>query len=123
MTDAKIAASEAALIAKYGDKIVVGSVRRAPSGSKYGNKMLVKINTVGIDGKPDGNTVEVATSDVFQVRHTDEVRAAIAKQKAADKRAAAKKTKTTPTKAKVSKTAKPAKKTPVKRTRKAKATA
>jgi len=85
--DTTIAKSEAKLIAKYGDKIVVSSVRRAPAGSKYGNKMLVDINTTGLDGKPDGNTRTVATSDVFQVHHTEEVAEQLRKQKLADKRA------------------------------------
>lgn len=86
----KIATAEANLVEKHGSKIVVGSVRRAPAGSKYGSKMMVTINTVGVDGTPDGQTREVATSDVHQVHHTDEVRKELAKQRAADKRAAAK---------------------------------
>lgn len=83
----KIASTESKLMEKYGSKIVPGSVRRAPKGSKYGKKMLVTINTVGMDGKPDGNTREVATSDVFQVSHTEEVRKQLANQRAKDKRA------------------------------------
>ena len=87
---AAIARSEASLIAKYGDKIVAGTVRRAPEGSPYGNKMLVDINTRGIDGQPDGNTRTVATSDVFQVYHTEEVATELRKVHMAEKRAAAK---------------------------------
>ena len=81
-------AVEAKLVAKYGDKIVQGSVRRAPEGSKYGQKMLVDIKTRGLDGEYDGNTRTVATSDVFQVHHTEEVAAELRKQRAAEKRAA-----------------------------------
>lgn len=85
-----IAKAEAKLHAKYPSKIVAGSVRRAPEGSKYGKKLLCDINTVGIDGDFDGNTRTVATSDVFQVSHTVEVAAELRKVQAADKRAAAK---------------------------------
>ena len=87
---AAIQKAELALVAKYGSKIVVGSVRRAPEGSKYGLKMLVTINTRGLDGEFDGSTREIASSDVFQVHHTPEVAAEMRKQRAADKRAAAK---------------------------------
>lgn len=85
---AKVVGVEAQLIAKYGDKIVPGSVRRAPEGSKYGRKMLVDIKTRGLDGEYDGNTRTVATSDVFQVHHTEEVKAELKKQRMAEKRAA-----------------------------------
>jgi len=84
---AKIVGIEAQLVAKYGDKIVPGSVRRAPEGSKYGRKMLVDIKTRGLDGKYDGNTRTVATSDVFQVHHTEEVAVEMKKVRAAEKRA------------------------------------
>ena len=88
LEQAKVSATEASLIAKYGDKIVPGSVHRAPSGSKYGEKMLCKIRTRGLDGEYDGNERTVATSDVFQVHHTEEVAAALRKQRQAEKRAA-----------------------------------
>lgn len=84
---AKIAATESALVTKYGDKIVPGSVRRAPEGSKYGRKMLVDIRTRGLDGEYDGGTRTVATSDVFQVHHSDEVAAELKKLRLAEKRA------------------------------------
>lgn len=87
---ATITKAEAKLLAKYGDKIVKGSVRRAPAGSKYGQKLLCDINTRGVDGKFDGNTRTVATSDVFQVHHTEEVAAELKRQAAAERRAAAK---------------------------------
>lgn len=85
-----IAKAEAKLQAKYGDKVVEGSVRRAPAKSKYAGKLLCKIRTVGIDGKRDGKTREIATSDVFQVHHTTEVAAELRKLRAKEKRAAAK---------------------------------
>lgn len=88
--DAKIVGIEAQLVAKYGDKIVPGSVRRAPEGSKYGRKMLVDIRTRGLDGNFDGNTRTVATSDVFQVHHTEEVAVEMKKVRAAEKRASKK---------------------------------
>jgi hypothetical protein len=87
---AKVTGTEAKLTAKYGDKIVPGTVRRAPEGSKYGRKMLVDIRTRGLDGEYDGNTRTVATSDVFQVHHTDEVAKELRKQRMAEKRAARK---------------------------------
>jgi hypothetical protein len=81
-TDPKIAAAEAKLQAKYGKKIVTGSVRRPRTKAEketYGTKLLVDINTVGVDGKPDGKTRTVATSDVFQIHHQPEVKAELAK--------------------------------------------
>ena len=78
-TDTKVSTAEERLVAKYGDKIVAGTVRRAPEGSKYGNKLLVDIRTRGVNGEYDGNTRTVATSDVFQVHHTEEVRAELKK--------------------------------------------
>ena len=87
---AAVEKAQKSLDAKYGDKIVEGSARRAPEGSKYGKKILVTINTKGEDGEFDGNTREIASSDVFQVHHTVEVATAVRKQRAADKRAAAK---------------------------------
>lgn len=86
---AAIAKAEAALVEKYGSKIVVGSARRA-TDARFGRKIMVKINTIGIDGKPDGKDREIASSDVFQVHHTIEVATELRKAKAADKRAAAK---------------------------------
>jgi hypothetical protein len=87
---AAIAKAELALVTKYGSKIVTGSVHRAPAGSKYGTKMLVTIYTKGLDGEFDGETRTIASSDVFQVSHTEAVSAELRKQRAADKRAAAK---------------------------------
>lgn len=60
-----VRADEATLIKKY-KHIVPGSLRF----SKATNKQMVTINTTGIDGKPDGQTREIATSDLFHVRHT-----------------------------------------------------
>jgi len=90
---AKLQGIEAQLIAKYGERIVPGSVRRAETAeevARYKRKALVTINTLGVDGTLDGNTRVVATSDVFQVKHTPEVKAELNKAKAKDKRAAAK---------------------------------
>jgi hypothetical protein len=90
---AKLQGIEAQLIAKYGERIVPGSVRRAESAeeiARYKRKALVSINTIGLDGKPDGLTRVVATSDVFQVKHQPEVADALRKAAAKDKRAAAK---------------------------------
>ena len=89
---AKVAATEAKLIAKYGDRIVKGSCRRADLSNAdeacYGQKMLVNINTLGVDGSFDGNTRRVATSDVFQVKHTATATATLRKARLADKRKA-----------------------------------
>jgi hypothetical protein len=49
--------------------------------------MLVTINTRGMDGEFDGNTREVATSDVHQVHHTEGVDKELGKQRDAEKRA------------------------------------
>lgn len=80
---ATIAKAEQRLVEKHGNRIVKGSVRRADKKNKdeakYGNKLLVTINTIGVDGKPDGKTLTVATSDVHQVKHTPEVKAALQK--------------------------------------------
>ena len=86
----KLQKIEQSLIDRYGDKIVKGSVRRAPKDSEYGTKVLVDIRTVGLDGQFDGNTRTVATSDVWQVHHTEEVTRELRKQRAAEKRAAKK---------------------------------
>ncbi|MBD3353627.1 MAG: hypothetical protein GF364_19240 [Candidatus Lokiarchaeota archaeon] len=75
---ATIKKAEENLVAKHGGRIVKGTVRRAKTKAEketYGNKLLVDINTVGVDGKPDGNRLTVATSDVHQVQHTPEVKA------------------------------------------------
>jgi hypothetical protein len=87
LEQAKLAATEAQLIAKYGDKIVPGTVRRS-TDPKYGSKLLVDIQTRGLDGEFDGNTRTVATSDVFQVHHTTEVAVELRKLRAKEKRAA-----------------------------------
>lgn len=86
--DPKIAAAEAKLQAKYGKKIVKGSVRRPRTKAEketYGTKLLVDINTVGVDGKPDGKTRTVATSDVFQIHHQPEVKEALIKAQRSEK--------------------------------------
>ena len=86
---ATLAKAEAALVEKHGHKVVEGSARRAPAGSKWGTKVLVTVRTRGLDGLWDGNTREVATSDVWQVSHTEAVTAQLRKQRASDKRAKA----------------------------------
>lgn len=87
--DTAIQAAETRLIAKYGDKVVPGSVHRA-TDPRYGNKLMVTINTRGLDGEYDGQTRTVATSDVFQVHHTDEVAAELRRARQAERRAARK---------------------------------
>jgi len=82
-----LANAEAKLVEKHGTKIVIGSARRA-TDPRYGKKIMVTINTRGLDGEFDGGTREVATSDVHQVHHNDEVAAQLRKQRAAEKRAA-----------------------------------
>ncbi len=57
--------TEAELIAKY-PQVVKNTLR------KEGNKQMVTIKTLGLDDKPDGNTRDVFTSDLFQVKHTEE---------------------------------------------------
>ena len=70
-----LAEREQRLVDKYNSKsfqkVIPGSIKRG-TGS-YEGKLVIKINTVGIDGKPDGNTRLVATSDVHEVQHTKEV--------------------------------------------------
>ena len=85
---AKMAATEATLVAKYGDKIVAGSCERGTG--KWSSKITVEIRTRGIDGEFDGKTMRIATSDVFQVHHQPEVRDALRKLRSAEKRAAKK---------------------------------
>lgn len=85
---AKIAAAEASLIAKYGKKVVPGSVRRAKSKAEkdtYGSKLLCEIRTVGLDGKSDGKTRVVATSDVWQIHHQPDVKEALRKVQRSEK--------------------------------------
>lgn len=58
---------ERKLMAKYGDKIVADTVKYDDVAKKY----RVTIRTVGLDGKSDGNTRNIFTSDVFQVHHIE----------------------------------------------------
>lgn len=83
---AKIAASEARSIALHGNRIVPGTTRRDPNSTK----MLVTIRTMGLNGKPDGGTREVYTSDVFQVHHQEGVKKSLKTTKSADKAKATK---------------------------------
>jgi hypothetical protein len=83
---AKIAASEARSIALHGNRIVPGTTRRDPNSTK----MLVTIRTMGLNGKPDGGTREVYTSDVFQVHHQEGVKKSLKTTKSADKAKAVK---------------------------------
>ena len=85
LTVAKLEAAEAKLIAKYGDKVVAGTANLG--AGKYEGKITVEIRTRGLDGEFDGKTLRVATSDVFQVHHQPEVRDALRKLRAAEKRA------------------------------------
>lgn len=67
-----LAASEAALVEKHGDKIVLGSIRRARKGTKHEGKLTVEVYTLNEHGERDGKTLRVATSDVHQVSHQPE---------------------------------------------------
>ena len=81
---------EADLIAKGHTHIVPGSLRFDTDA----NKQKVTINTVDENGIPDGNTREIATSDLHQCRTTVETKErmdrAKANEKAKAKRARAK---------------------------------
>jgi hypothetical protein len=52
------------------------------------NKQKVTIRTRGVDGEYDGNTREIATSDLFQCFWTEDTKKALDKAKAKAKRAA-----------------------------------
>jgi hypothetical protein len=60
--------------------IVEGSLRFEETGH-HANKQTVEIKTVGVDGKPDGNTRRVATSDLHQVHSTEAVAEELKKAK------------------------------------------
>lgn len=64
------AVDEGELRKKYA-QVVPGTLRKETAG-KWAQKYTVEIKTLGVDMKPDGNTRRVATSDLFQVRHTEE---------------------------------------------------
>jgi hypothetical protein len=83
---AHLEAAEAKLVVKYGDKIRPGTIKRGTG--KYEGKLTVEINTVGVDGTPDGKTLRIATSDVHQVHHQEDVKAELRRQRARDRRAA-----------------------------------
>jgi hypothetical protein len=89
MSDDKSQKIEDAQVAKYGDKIVLGTVKQETEGHLAG-KYSVEIYTKGKDGKPDGGKRRVATSDVFQTHHTEEVAAELRRERLVDKRAAKK---------------------------------
>jgi len=78
--------TEADLRAKH-PHIVEGSLRFDLDGT-HANKQTVEINTRGLDGKPDGNTRRIATSDLHQVFWTPEVAKEIRKEKMRMKRKA-----------------------------------
>lgn len=84
---AKLEKAEKNLIEKHGDRIVPGSIRRAPKNGRYGTKLLVTIRTHGLDGKPDGGTREIASSDVHQVWHSPQVKAELDKVRVKEARA------------------------------------
>ncbi len=92
--------TEASLIAKYGDRIVPGTVRFETEGV-WAGKQTVEINTyavrVGPDGTLDdpredfdGNTRRIATSDLFQVFHTETTLAELRRSRAKESRQAKK---------------------------------
>lgn len=69
--------TEADLLAKGHTHIVAGSL----TYDAVANKQRITINTFGADGLPDGNTREIATSDLFQCRTTVETKEAMDKAK------------------------------------------
>ncbi len=82
--------TEASLVEKYGDRIVLGSLRFETEGV-WGGKQTVEINTWGMtEGVFDGNKRRIATSDLFQVFHTEETLAAIRRVRAKEARASKK---------------------------------
>jgi hypothetical protein len=67
--------TEEDLVAKYGKKRIIQGTLRF---NRHLNKQVVKIRTYDRSGRRfDGNTRVVATSDLFQVKHTPEVMAQI----------------------------------------------
>jgi hypothetical protein len=76
---------EAALMKQY-PLVRAGTLRHEDDGPLK-SKISVEINTLGVDMKPDGNKRRVATSDLFQVRHTPEVLIEVRKLRAAERRA------------------------------------
>jgi len=103
---AAIAASEARSISLYGSRIVPGTTRRDPTSTK----MLVTVRTMGLDGKMDGGTREVRTSDIFQCLHQEGVKKSLKTKKSDDKAKAPKAVKVkAPAKAKTKAKAKPRK--------------
>lgn len=92
--------TEDSLVAKYGDRIVKGTVRFETDGA-WAGKQTVEINTYGVRVCPDGtlddaredfdgNKRRIATSDLFQVFHTEETLAALRRSRAKESRAAKK---------------------------------
>ncbi len=63
---------EKGLRAKY-PHIIEGTIRAPKADGQWANKRTVEIYTVDLNGKKDGNKRRIATSDLFQVRHTEEV--------------------------------------------------
>jgi len=63
--------AEAELRRKY-PHVIPGTIRFETEG-KYKGKRTVEIATLGVDDKPDGGRRRVATSDLFQVRYSEEV--------------------------------------------------
>jgi hypothetical protein len=76
--------TEAMLTERGHTHIVAGSLR----WDEAQRKQVVTINTFGLDGKPDGNQREVATSDLHQCRMTAETKRAYDKIRLSDKRKA-----------------------------------
>lgn len=70
-------AAEAKAMVKHSEKIVSGTMIRATEldgAGKWKAKMVCVIKTRGVDGEFDGNHRLVATSDLHQVHHTEEVK-------------------------------------------------
>lgn len=82
--------TEKSLVGKYGDRIVEGTLRFETEGA-WAGKQTVEINTWGMaPGVFDGQKRRIATSDLFQVFHTEETLAALRRVRAKESRAARK---------------------------------
>ncbi len=92
--------TEESLIAKYGARIVPGTLRFETEGT-WNGKQTVEINTYAVRICPDGtlddvredfdgNTRRIATSDLFQVFHTEATLADLRRSRAKESRLAKK---------------------------------
>lgn len=80
---AELAAREKELIKKYKGKIVPNSIRVGTG--KYEGKLTVRINTRGMDGKLNGKTLRIATSDLHQTNHDPKTAEALRRKRRNEK--------------------------------------